>query len=96
MEGEAAQHATVEREAAERTATEAVARQCVVPYLQGESLGAARHSLSAAHCRLGKVSRTHGHRGVFVVKSQSPEPDKKLASDATVEVRLGFAKRSRG
>jgi ribosomal protein L35AE/L33A len=95
-EREAAQHAAAEREAAQqREAAEAAAVRCVVPSLQGESLVAARKSLRASHCTLGKVTRAHGHRGALVVRGQSPTHGRTLASGAAVEVRLGLAKRRR-
>lgn len=87
---------TAQRVAAERGAAEAAAARCVVPSLVDQSLSAARRSLHAAHCTLGKVSRSRGRRGTLVVNSQSPGHDKVLPSEAAVQVRLGPARRRRG
>ncbi len=77
-------------------ATEPAPVDKLVPSLADESLAAARRSLHAAHCTLGKVSRSHGRRGALVVRSQSPGHGRMLASEAAVEVRLGLATRRRG
>jgi hypothetical protein len=87
---EKAEREAEQRAAAERQATEAAAaRRCVVPSLKGESLTAARHALSLAHCALGEVRRARDSRGRLVVVAQSPARGKTLPSEARVDVRLG-------
>jgi hypothetical protein len=87
-----------EREAAKQAATPAPTEgktaaaspvQCVVPSLKGESLAAARHSLNAAHCALGKITRPHKHRGALVVESQGQVAGKTLANETPIAITLG-------
>ncbi len=72
----------------EASSTPPVVR-CVVPSLRGKSLGAAQAALRRAHCKLGRVSKPHAHRGALVVTAQSPASGKKLADGAVVAVTLG-------
>jgi hypothetical protein len=85
---EVAQHATAEREA-----SEAAAKRCVVPSLEGRSLAGARELLREAHCDLGAVWSLRAHHGALIVSSQSPSADKVLTPGALVSVRLGIAHR---
>jgi hypothetical protein len=62
--------------------------RCVVPDLQGDSLGAARLALSRAHCQLGKVSEPHGRCGGLVVLTQSEVTGRRLGGGAEIAVRL--------
>ena len=73
------------REAAER---EARARGCVVPHLAGESLAAARRSLAAAHCALGRVSAPHRSHGALVVSRQGMRAGQRLSAGSRVSVTL--------
>lgn len=75
------------REAAEREAAARAAR-CVVPRLSGASLAAARRSLTAAHCALGRVSVPHRGHGTLVVSRQSVRAGRKLAAGSRVSVTL--------
>jgi streptogramin lyase len=59
---------------------------CVVPRLIGKKLAVARRALSAAHCRLGKVSKRK-HRGTpGRVLSQRPKPGTKRPASSKVTV----------
>lgn len=91
------------REAGERAGREAAEREllakqrsavvCRVPSLKGDSLTAARHALTKAHCRLGRVSRP-AHRGsALVVVRQSIRRGTKLRDRAAVAIILGAARR---
>jgi hypothetical protein len=69
---------------------------CVVPKLEGASLGVARRALRADHCRLGRVvSRPRHHRRRLVVVSQGKRAGQTLAAGAEVSVVLGPARRPR-
>ncbi len=65
---------------------------CKVPNLIGTSLGQAKTKLTAAHCRLGKVTKPKarkGHKlGALVVKSSNPAPGS-LTSSGKVDLTLG-------
>jgi hypothetical protein len=82
------------REAAEREllAKQASTTMCVVPSLEGDSLTAARRALGMVHCKLGKVSKPHGHHKTLVVAGQSAKSGKTLADGAAVAVKLGPAR----
>jgi hypothetical protein len=88
-EREAAEHAAAGTPAESKT-DETPAVQCVVPALKGDSLAAARHSLTAAHCKLAKVTMPHKHRGALIVKSQSQVAGKTLANETGIAVTLGI------
>ncbi len=70
--------------------------ECFVPYLVGKSLAAARKTLKAAHCGLGKVtaphggppSRVRGARRVTVVSAQSPPAGSLELAGAPVALTL--------
>ena len=66
--------------------------RCVVPRLRGKTLTRSRRLLSAAHCRLGKVTRPRRPRGRLVVASQSPAPRAVRAAGTRVAVRLRRAR----
>jgi hypothetical protein len=80
-------------------AREAIAREeaehpaCTVPALKGDTLTAARHALTHAHCRLGKVTQPHHHHSTLRVSAQAPRPGEQLAHGAPVSLTLG-AKRA--
>lgn len=65
---------------------------CKVPKLAGKTLGQAKAALSAAGCRIGKVSKPKARRGqkppVLVVKSTAPGAGS-TASGAVVALTLG-------
>jgi hypothetical protein len=95
-EREAAEHVASSSSSESKT-TSTPALQCVVPALKGDSLAAARHSLTAAHCTLGKVSRPQKHRVAFVVEHQSQVAGKMLAKETPIAVSLGVeAQKHRG
>lgn len=75
------------REAAEREAA-ARAKRCVVPHVVGDSLAAARQSLTAAHCALGKVNAPRGHHGALTVSRQGVRAGQRLAAGSKVGVSL--------
>jgi hypothetical protein len=88
----ATQHAgavEMERAEQEQKARELAASQCAVPSLTGDSLKTASTALSRAHCRLGKVTRSHSHHGVLVITRQSYKRGARLAQGALVAVSLG-------
>jgi PASTA domain len=64
-----------------------VALDCVVPNLKGETLKAAKKTLRANSCTLGKVTPKGQTTGT--VKSQTPSAGKTLAPGSKVSVRLG-------
>ncbi len=70
----------------------AASTRCVVPRLRGLSLSRARRALSAAHCRLGRVTRPRARRGrrlpPLVVRSSRPGTGAVLAENASVAVTL--------
>jgi subtilisin family serine protease len=62
---------------------------CTVPKLVGKTRGQAEAALSAAGCKLGKVSSPRGVRGArLVVKSSGPAAGSKVGN-GTVSLRLG-------
>jgi virginiamycin B lyase len=65
---------------------------CKVPKLKNKSLAQARKLLTAAHCRLGKVTSPRRKKGQrlppLVVGSQSPPGGRILAAASKVSVRL--------
>jgi subtilisin family serine protease len=65
---------------------------CTVPKLAGKTLGQAKAALTAAHCKLGKVSSQkakHGHKPPpLIVKSSTPAAGSKPAN-GTVNLTLG-------
>jgi hypothetical protein len=64
-----------------------VAQACVVPKLEGKSLGAATKSLKRAHCKVGKVKPKHPPKS-FVVKSSSPRKGAVRRAGAKVKLKL--------
>jgi hypothetical protein len=64
---------------------------CVVPKLKGLSLSAAKWSLWAGRCRLGKVTKVHAKtkKTRSRVLSQNPKPGRLLAIGAKVAVKVG-------
>jgi hypothetical protein len=67
------------------------APSCVVPKLTGLKLSTARTRLTAAHCKLGKVTRrkTKQRNKIGVVVSQKQKAGSKLANGASVNVTVG-------
>jgi virginiamycin B lyase len=65
---------------------------CKVPKMKGKTLSQARKLLSAAHCRLGKVTSPRRKKGqrppALIVRSQSPSSGRILAAAGRVSVRL--------
>ncbi len=65
--------------------------KCTVPKLMGKTLSQAKKALNAAHCTLGKVTKTkarNGHKsGTLVVKSSSPSAGSTPANSA-VDLKL--------
>jgi streptogramin lyase len=66
--------------------------ECIVPKLKGKKLSAIGAILRHAHCKLGKVKRSHRDRHVaarrLVVSSQSPRVGKRLPSGSRVSVHV--------
>jgi PASTA domain len=68
---------------------------CYVPYLQGETLVAAKRAIGSTHCRVGKLTRVRVSRAESNrVISQKPKPGARLPKGATIELRIGNGKRS--
>ena len=62
---------------------------CVVPKLRGDSLATARKRLTAAHCKLGKVTDPKGSAGKsLVVRSTSPKAGRREKNGSKVAVTL--------
>ena len=63
---------------------------CYVPYVVGDVLRTAKTALESTRCKLGKVSWTSASsaRSGRVI-SQRPEPGKRLAKRARVDLRIG-------
>ncbi len=68
---------------------------CHVPALKGDTLAAARRSLTKAHCRLGAVHRPVHHHGTLRVSAQSTPAGEQLAGGARVALWLGAMRASR-
>ena len=60
---------------------------CIVPKLQGKTLGRAKKALKASGCRLGKVKPKGQRTGT--VKKQRPKSGKVRAAGAKVKITLG-------
>jgi hypothetical protein len=101
----AAEQALRERPASELTKAEAgpaeekapaPTSRCLVPWLKGKMLLAARRALAKAHCRLGKVSRPHHpHHGALLrVTRQSTRPGEQLPEGSEVALILGTRRAS--
>jgi hypothetical protein len=82
----ASQH---QEEALASAKTAPVRPVCIVPSLRGYTLIATRRAINRAHCRLGRVSRPHRHRGELIVIGQTPRHGKQLSGEVTIEVVLG-------
>jgi hypothetical protein len=63
---------------------------CVVPRVLGKRLAAARRSIRAAHCSLGRVRRTSSRKSAGRVIAQSPRPG--LRKPAGTKVKLVVSK----
>jgi hypothetical protein len=61
---------------------------CVVPSLEGDTLSTAKSALARAHCKLGKVTRSHKRHGTLHVASQRPKKGKRLRAGSAVAVTL--------
>ncbi len=87
---EAAQAATAaqQQEEAEHSA-------CTVPALKGDTLTTARHALTHAHCRLGKITQPRHHHGTLYITAQAPRPGEQLAEGAPVALTLDAKRASR-
>lgn len=89
-ESEAIERAQEEAEAREKQPAKTAAEHCVVPSLKGDSLNKARHVLSKAHCKLGKVTMPHGSSGgSLVVTRQRTAAGRKLPAGTRVGVTMG-------
>lgn len=69
--------------------TEAMAPECIVPSLKGDSLSTARRSLKRAHCRLGVVSRPRGHHRRLVVTAIGRRVGARLPGGTLIAIKLG-------
>lgn len=88
----------VEQEAAEEplgASHVSPSERCVVPELKGDTLRVAQRMLARDHCRLGKVTLPHRHRGRLVVTHQSRRVALRLADRTVVGVKLGPAPKHR-
>jgi hypothetical protein len=67
---------------------------CVVPKLKGKRLDAAKHALTSAHCRPGKITRAYSDaikRGRVI--SQRPKPGKHSRAGARVNLLVSKGKK---
>ncbi len=83
------------REREERERQEAEHPACRVPALKGDTLAAARHALTRAHCRLGAVHQPAHHYGTLHVSAQGAPAGEQLAHGARVMLTLGAKRASR-
>jgi beta-lactam-binding protein with PASTA domain len=70
------------------------APKCVVPNVKGKPLTTARKKISAAHCKVGKVTHVRSKtvkKGKIV--SQKPKPATKLAAGGKVKLVVSKGKR---
>ena len=69
------------------------ALRCVVPKVVGKTLSAAKKTLKAAHCGVGKIKRVYSKVRNGRVAAQNPKPGKHLASGAKVALTVNKGKR---
>jgi len=87
---------TVTTPAATTTVTvPAAAVMCTVPALSGKTLAQATKALTAAHCRLGKVTKPKSPKTGLVVASQTLKAGAKRPASTRVGVRLAQKKTTR-
>lgn len=84
-----------EAEAATRQREEAEHPACRVPALKGDTLTAARHALTKAHCRLGTLHQPTRHHGTLRVSTQGAPAGERLAGGARVALWIGAKQASR-
>ncbi len=93
-ETKAAEEQRLAQERQQREESESVVKApCLVPALKGDSLKRATAALEHGKCRLGKVTRPHGHGTASVVISQTLKPGEHRAPGTAVGVTLGHPKR---
>ena len=68
---------------------------CTVPSLRGDTLRAARRTLTKAHCRLGRVHRPAHPAKTLLIVRQDLRRGTKLPGGAAVAVTLGLTSRAR-
>ena len=66
---------------------------CVVPRVLGKRLAAARRSIRAAHCSLGRVRRISSPKSAGRVISQSPRPGLRKAAGTKVKLVVSKGRR---
>jgi hypothetical protein len=69
--------------------TDSALDQCVVPRLSGLKIAAAKASLKARGCRLGRVTRVRSTHRMGRVLSQNRKPGARLSFNAKVNVKIG-------
>jgi hypothetical protein len=83
-----------QEQAARAAATSTTAKPvCIVPSLLGHGLADARRLLGVAHCRLGHVTTSRGHRGALVIGAQHPRRGTRMALGSSVSVTLKVRRR---
>jgi beta-lactam-binding protein with PASTA domain len=65
----------------------------VVPRVLGKRLAAARRSIRAAHCSLGRVRRTSSPKSAGRVIAQSPRPGVRKAAGTKVKLVVSKGRR---
>jgi hypothetical protein len=75
-----------QREAAEHSSSPSP--KCIIPSLKGDTVSVARRTARKAHCRLGKISRSHNSRGKLIVTRQTPRAGKALAAETAIAITL--------
>ncbi len=66
---------------------------CVVPRLKGKKLGAARRSIRAAHCSVGRVRRAKSPKKIGRVVKQSPRPGVRKPAGTKVSLVVSKGRR---
>jgi hypothetical protein len=85
---------TVSNQPSESSGSATPTPQCVVPRLKGKTLRAAKRTLTAAHCSLGRVSRKASRRmRKGRISAQRPRPGTRKAAGARVAVVVSKGKR---
>ena len=83
-----AEEAALKRRAEEHPAV-ILPANCIVPSVKADTLSAARHAITRAHCRLGRLRRPSHYDGALIVTEQTPHRGSTLRNGAPVTLVLG-------
>lgn len=67
---------------------------CIVPRVVGKTLGAAKRTLKAAHCGVGKITTAYAKQKKGRVAAQKPRAGKRLKSGAKVALTVSKGKKT--